>query len=554
LAFRVTSWFLNSVKNIDERQIQEDLIQGAVELFDRLEWSSVDLPAVMNYTRRLDIDVQRTALLCGLLRKGRVDQVIRFLEFHRLPLHELLEAEASFDGEYPLPQKRFAERAPEALTAEGQEHDRAVPEAWMKEINLAIHIGFRKTGTTYIQRAFDLNRKRLLREGILFPNSGLDRTDSRGGRPGACAGHLGFIELVRRREEKWGLWQDVLREMGKHNVNTIFISAENFLHEFQTIDMQELRKAFSGFKQVSFIVSLRRPDKWIESLYKELVCGGWKGEARTFDTFVEENWHQMDFADRLEPWIAEFGFEAFDVIPIDNHEDRLDGVKAVLGILRKRAGAGPEPDSVSQWSRLSDVEAYPSPKAELVEAIRLLNTAKKPSGAYRRELSWLIERWRDADGLYDAPLMDAATQTSIETEMGPRYASLLGRFGLEYSPASGARDTSSSSMDSASALPPKVSSAIMEDVMRVARKLPHNDPVQGFFRRFYNKRMPKAAKPRVSVPQRLLGALILKPVLAVWNMVSRDKKEALRQRAKTAFGDVNVDRIVKLARRVNPGH
>ena len=89
--------------------------------------------------------------------------------------------------------------------------------------------------------------------------------------------------------------------------------------------------------------------------------------------------------------------------------------------------------------------------------------------------------------------------------------------------------------------------------MRVARKLPHQDPVQGFFRRFYNQGMPKAAQPRVSATERLVAALILKPILAVWNKASRDKKEALRQRLKGAFGDVYVNRIVDLARRANPG-
>ncbi|MCZ6757860.1 MAG: glycosyltransferase family 2 protein [Bacteroidetes bacterium] len=555
VAFRVTSWFLNAVKKLKETESQEVLIEGAVELFGRLDWSNVDLHSVKNFTRRLDIDVEKTALLSGLLRNGKVHQVRQFFEVPRLPLQELLEAEESFDGKYPLSRKRFEKPAPEAPSSD-LEFDRAAPEPWMDDINVVIHIGFRKTGTTYIQRAFDLNRKRLLREGVLFPDTGLDRTDSRGGRPGALAGHLKFIELVRHRGEKWGLWKDVLREIGKNKVNTIFLSAENFLHEYQSMDLEELRQTFSGFKQLSFIVSLRRPDQWIESLYKELVCGGWRGEARDFDSFIKENWHQMDFAERLEPWIGEFGIEAFDAIPIDSHTDEVDGVRAVLRILHQRTGAGPEPDSVSRWRKPSDEEAYPSPKAELVEAIRLLNTTKRPSEAYRREVSWLIQKWNDTDGLYDATLMDPEIRAGIQTKMGPGYANLLARFGIEDAPADSARHTGSASPNSPLSLPPKVSSTLMEDVMRVARKLPSQDPVQSFFRRFYNQGMPKAPKaalPRVSVIERLVAALILKPILAVWNNASRDKKEALRQRLKGAFGDVYVNRIVDLARRANPG-
>jgi glycosyltransferase involved in cell wall biosynthesis len=551
LAFRVTSWFLNAAKKLRDTETQEALVQGAVELFSRIDWANVDLYAVGNFTRRLGIDVQRTALLSALLRNGKVHQVIQFLETPRLPLQELLEAEETFDGKYRLPPRRFKMRTPEAEPSADQETGHDAQESWMKDVNLVIHIGFRKTGTTYIQTAFDLNRKQLLREGVLFPNSGLDRTASRGGRPGSCAGHLGFIELIRHREEKRGLWREVRREIGKKEVHTIFLSAENFLHEFQSINLQELRKTFSGFKQISFIVSIRHPDQWIESLYKELVCGGWKGEPRDFDTFLKDEWQQMDFAERLEPWIAEFGIDAFNVIAVDAHTDELDGVRAVLGILRERAGSGPEPESVSQWSRLSEEQAYPSPKTELVEAIRLLNTAKRPSGSYRREVAWLLRRWGEADWLDNTPLMDPATRTQIQAEMGPRYADLLARFGIEDVPAGRAADTGSATTESAVWPRPKVSSTIMQDVMRVSRKLPHQDPVQSFFRRFHSKTISRVEEPQVSRSERLVAALILKPVLAVWNLVSREKKEALRQRARGAFGANYVDRIVDLARKVN---
>ena len=554
VAFRVTSWFLNAVKKLPDTETQEALVQGAVELFDRIDWSNVDLYAVNNYTRRLAIDVEKTALLSGLLRQGKVQQVLQFLDYPRLPLQELLEAEETFDGNYHLPPKRFEEPTFEDAPPDDPEIDRATPEPWMEDIHVVIHIGFRKTGTTYIQRTFDLNRQRLLGKGVLFPSTGLDRTDTRGGRPGACAGHLGFVSLVRNREKKWGLWENVLQEIGTRDVKTIFVSAENFLHEYQSIDVEELRKTFSGFKQVSFIVSLRRPDRWIESFYKEQVCGGWRGEARDFDTFVKEEWHQMDFAERLEPWIEAFGIEAFDAILLDSLAEEDDVVRAVLRILRQRTGAGPAPDRVSRWQKLTDEDAYPSPRTELVEAIRLLNTAKRPSGAYRRELSWLIQNWTDADDLSDATFMDPEMRAAIQAEMGPRYSSLLARFGIQHTPP--ALDTDSASVGSATAPPLKVSPMLMEDVMRVARKLPNQDPVQGFFRRFYARGMPKAPKAgeaQVSAKERVVAALILKPVLAVWNMVSRDKKEALRQRAKGAFGDGYVNRVVDLARRATSG-
>lgn len=553
VAFRVTSWFLNAVKYLDDKRCEEALLYGAVELFDRLEWPSVDLRSVENFTRRLEIDVERTALLSGLLRKGKVHQVMDFVDIGRLSSHDLLAAEESFDGAYPLSRKRFEDRAFENPASDSLESHHAITQVWMNDINLVIHIGFRKTGTTYVQTAFDLNRDLLLRHGILFPNAGLDRTDSRGGRPGACAGHLGFIELVRNPDKRRDLWEEVFREIGEHKVRTIFISAENFLHEYQSIDPQKVKAAFSKFKQASFIVSLRSPDEWIESLYKELVCGGWKGEARAFDTFLTENWHQMDYEKRLEPWIEEFGQDAFDAISVDFYREKLDSVKAVLGILRRRTEAGPDPDSVAEWDCPSDSGAYASPKAEVVEAIRLLNTVKRPSRPYRREVAWLIQKWSEVDGLCDGSLMNDETRARIQNEMGLKYADLLKRSGLA-TPSLGTDYSRSGQPSLASAVSPKVSSMIMEDVMRMVRKLPNHDPVHGFYRRFCTSTLPpepKIEQPRIPVRERLVAALILKPVLAVWNQASRDKKEAFRRRAKAALGGVYVDRIVRLARKTS---
>lgn len=554
VAFRVTGWFLNAVRNLTDKDTQEALIHGAVELLDRMEWSVVDLHSVKNFTRRLQIDIERTALLSGLLRKGKVPEVARFLDVGRLPFSELVEAEESFDGAYPISRKRFEERAYEAAKFHDPDSDRIVSDDWMKEVKLIIHIGFRKTGTTYIQTTFDLNRERLLGDGVLFPNAGLDRTDSRGGRPGACAGHLGFIELVRKQEDRWSLWQEVLREIRDHEVRAIFISAENFLHEYHSIDLAKLRRAFSGFKQVSFIVSLRRPDQWIESLYKELVCGGWRGEARPFRAFLEDNWGQMDYAKRLKPWIEAFGIEAFDAISVDFHRDRLDGVRAVLNILKKRTGAGPAADASDGWDAPSESGTYASPKAEVVEAIRLLNTTKKPSSAYRREVSWLIEKWGDANDLYDTPLLDAETRARIQQDMGSRYLSLLRRFGLEDPPGEHPKETGSVCVDPVSTMPTRLSPMIMEDVMRVAPKIPNQNPVHDFYRGFYRKGLPtppKPAPPKGPVLERVVATLVLKPVLVIWNRASRDTKEALRKRAETAFGNVYVDRIVQLARRTS---
>ncbi len=559
IAFRVTGWFLNAVKKMGDEQLQAALIEGAVDLFKRIDWSNVDLNSVRNYTRRLEIDVPRTALLSGMLRSGSVEQIMDFFASDRCSLEDILAAEELFDNAYSIPQERFRKKDYLEFSAESGESavTPSGPEAWMAGIDLVVHIGFRKTGTTFIQRTLDLNRESLLRHGILFPDSGLDRTDLRGGRSGACAGHLGFVESVRNDQKRAKLWDEVCREIGDRSVNTILVSAENFLHEYQLTDPSQLRKAFAPFRRIAFIVTLRRPDRWMESLYKELVCGGWKGEARTFDDFVREDWEQMDYSRRLDPWIEEFGIDAFDAFCVNRRGDEMDGVRSVIDVLQKRTGKVIDPDELDRWRRPDGSEAYVSPRAELIEGVRLLNSVKKPSGAYRRELAWLLEKWNDVEDLHDDPLMTAEVGEKIRAQMFPGYVELLQRFGLEDplidEPYFGGRPRRQSVQEGAS----RISTSVMQDVMRLARKLPNRDPIEHFFKRYRKQGFPDLAaqlgeKERKRVIERLAAAVFIKPVLAVWNIAPRDTKERLRGRAKAIFGSLYVDRIVEFARKVNP--
>ena len=358
-------------------------------------------------------------------------------------------------------------------------------------------------------------------------------------------------------KKRANLWDEVRREIGDHNVRAILVSAENFLHEYQLTDPSQFKKAFAPFRRVTFVVTLRRPDRWVESLYKELVCGGWKGEARTFDDFIREDWDQMDFAKRLQPWIDEFGIEAFDAFCVNRRGDEMDGVRSVIGVLYKRTGTEVGPDELHRWRRPEGSEAYVSPKAELIEGVRLLNSVKNPSGAYRRELVWLLDKWNDVEDLHDDPLMTPEVGAEIHEQIIPKYVHLLDRFGLEDplidEPYFGGRPRRQSDQQGTS----RISTSVMQDVMRLARKLPNRDPMEHFFKRYRKQGFPDLAaqldaKERETMTERLVAAVFVRPVLAVWNTASRDTKERLRGRARAIFGSLYVDRIVEFARKVTP--
>lgn len=161
---------------------------------------------------------------------------------------------------------------------------------------LILHIGASKTGSTALQHTLEMNRPKLLRNGIWYPEVGLFWQE---GRPHKQAGHALFTPAAVNSKDylKKYLYSGSQTLGGK--INTIILSSEAFFLQQQS---HKIANYLSDFPcEVIFYV--RRQDEWVNSQYCEYVGGGAVGRvSEPIDEWVETLKIQslMDYRTTLE--------------------------------------------------------------------------------------------------------------------------------------------------------------------------------------------------------------------------------------------------------------
>lgn len=156
-----------------------------------------------------------------------------------------------------------------------------------KEINVYLHIGLHKTGTTAIQRYAFENREKLLKDhGILYPRSGLPEKEKHGheGHHKLALSFYGYSHPEMRTYfnafDSNDIIDQFIKEMCEfeNKFERIFISSEYLyvplIYNKDLLIIDEFKKAFSklSVEPIFFIViTLRRQDDLIESAYKQAV-------------------------------------------------------------------------------------------------------------------------------------------------------------------------------------------------------------------------------------------------------------------------------------------
>ncbi|MDO8883400.1 glycosyltransferase family 2 protein, partial [Pseudotabrizicola sp.] len=234
--------------------------------------------------------------------------------------------------------------------------------------HLVLHIGMHKTGSTFLQGALLARQNRLRTAGVLFPKTGLAGDDFFAVRKGGFPGHLGL--LVAARNKQGEIWNTLSREIAGAKPNTVILSCENMLAPI-TDDRDALLNALfhrlSDFDTCQVVAFARRPDRWAEMFYRELVCNGQRRGARSLSEFL------VDFGDNLTDFPALFApFEAFSgrpVILLDH--DKLVRTNGHWSAFLSAAGLGAMPLASPD---LPSGQSYPTPDRDQVAAARLLNS------------------------------------------------------------------------------------------------------------------------------------------------------------------------------------
>lgn len=183
-------------------------------------------------------------------------------------------------------------------------------------MDLILHIGTEKTGTTSIQRFLKLNRETLRTQNICFPKA-----------PGATS-HTGLAVAARARVKQDALHilrglesvadvgdyrrrlrDDLVTELGEQNYKLAILSGEHCSSRLITEDeVARLKDILSGlFDRIRVVVYLRRQDEFLLSTYSTYVISG--GERDLEIPKQEVRNRRYDYDALTSRWAAVFGAE-----------------------------------------------------------------------------------------------------------------------------------------------------------------------------------------------------------------------------------------------------
>ena len=231
-----------------------------------------------------------------------------------------------------------------------------------------LHIGFHKTGTTFLQNYLREQAGWLISQGCLYPEAG-ERPPRFPTHDKATRGHGALATALRQPDGPHArkLLKALNEEIDHSKATNVLLSSELFsAPKFQDAIEGAIR-ALGNERDTKVIVYLRRQDLWIESLYKEIL--GWSAirETRDIVTFIrEEGAAWMDYERRLEPWIACLGHEN---VVVRSYDDLSASPGIVSDFLTQIGISAQQPKASAEMKGTN-----PSIDASLVDFLRAVNT------------------------------------------------------------------------------------------------------------------------------------------------------------------------------------
>lgn len=279
-------------------------------------------------------------------------------------------------------------------------------------MQILLHIGHYKTGTTALQYFLDRNREALRSLGLCYPTAGRPANDMAplGQRlPQLSVLSLGLLASVdahlpewyrvgRDREpdiydpeQQWGLAVDQLKESG---CPIGILSSEEFIrfgeHERTLPLIHKVREKLESF-DVRIVCYIRRPDRYLVAWYKQLIQMGLPVEQLRRSTARYLPSIHVDYMKAISPWINVFGTAQ---VTIRNYESVSQDQFGTISDMLKMAGIVPSHESFD-----FDVPRNPSLPNALIELKRIDNTFNRHTETQQRTTQIL----RFIEHHYDIP-------------------------------------------------------------------------------------------------------------------------------------------------------
>lgn len=185
-------------------------------------------------------------------------------------------------------------------------------------MNFILHIGTHKTGSTALQSFLFANKTILLKQGVLYPTTGLVNNAHHN-----VAWTVKADDLVKTK----ALFSEIEKEAAALGVENILLSSEEF--EFIR-NPSKLQRFFSHFPRIKVILFIRRPDFYLESEYNQHV----KMYELRYQYDIHRLYYHIDFTTQFNYRRLCATWEPFADIKVINYDycstDRLGIFKALL--------------------------------------------------------------------------------------------------------------------------------------------------------------------------------------------------------------------------------
>jgi hypothetical protein len=261
----------------------------------------------------------------------------------------------------------------------------------MKKVTL--HVGLEKTGTSYLQSAFEGNRRKLARTGIHYPKAGIE-----------SGHHYWIAKALEFRYQRTAIDAQkeatalrlLQKEYARSDAEHFLLSSEHFDVNLNDANSQALVRLF-GDVPVEVVLVLRNQLDYARSRYLEHIK--WGG-IRTFADFLDLTSARniYDFEARVDIWQATGA--TVKIVDYDQCRDVL------LQEFLQCAGLQAPVEKLA----IADAQPNVTPAVDFMELVRLSNIGIEPQlrrGRYHKllalaegELAFLTKRreWPFPDG------------------------------------------------------------------------------------------------------------------------------------------------------------
>jgi hypothetical protein len=209
-------------------------------------------------------------------------------------------------------------------------------------MDIYLHIGTGKTGTTSIQTFLELNRQKLEENGVIVPQSPGRRNHR---RLTMYALNDGIIDNTRRsrgllRDDQVAHFREQFSRQFREEAATwsgaskVILTSEQMTRLRRPGEIQRLRELIAVGSKVVVIVYFRRQDDYFLSEYSQIIKGG---QNLTMDAAIEKvNMQVYNYYAFLKNWADEFGKDNIVVRPFEHSQmvggDAVQDFLSVVGI------------------------------------------------------------------------------------------------------------------------------------------------------------------------------------------------------------------------------